>query len=221
MKGLKSGYDTLVQHLKTIDDGLAKAPVSRVKPLQDRRAGLVKAMADLESRVVSNDESERDRMREDIGTQTEVATTLIADIGQAVERGEKPVPDITYTAPVGVTTQTEITLLTLKAATTSDATLRLVRGNQPTGTVQFARAGGGQKFRLEVDETDAWQAKAETIAVDVGLPTRKITWTPPKEIAWGTRITIESPEGARGRGGGRPGARPARTGSWRSARRSP
>jgi hypothetical protein len=192
VKGLKNDYDALVTLLGTIDGKLPDAPVSRAKPLQARRDELARAMAELERRSVDNVESDRDRMRDDIAAQADIARALIEAIDQAVRLGEKQVPDITYVPPEGVTTQTEITLGSLRAATTSSAALRLVRGNETTATVRFARPGAGQKFRIEADETDTHQAKSETVSVTVGLPQRRITWTPPQEIVWGTALTIGS-----------------------------
>ncbi len=192
VKGLKKDYDALVQHLKTIDAGLLKTPVSRAKPLQTRRETLAKAMKALETRVVDNVESERDQMRDDIATETEAAEALIVAIDQATELGEKPVPVITYTAPTGVTTQTEITLSSLNAAAEPAAPLTLVRGTEKTELVRFARPGEGQKFRIDAAETDTHQAGSVTVTVAVGLPRRAITWTPPKEIVWGTRLTLKT-----------------------------
>ncbi|MGH7041771.1 MAG: hypothetical protein ACREFY_06535 [Acetobacteraceae bacterium] len=192
VQGLKKDYDALVQHLKTIDTGLSTVPVSRAKPLQTRREVLAEAMKTLENRVVNNVESERDHMRNDIATQTKAAEAVIVAIGQAVDLGEKPIPTITYTAPTGVTTQTEITLSSLNAAAQPAAPLTLVRGTEKTALVRFGKPGEGQKFRIDAAETDTHQAGSVTVTVAVGLPRRTITWTPPKEIVWGTALTLKT-----------------------------
>lgn len=189
VKGLKKDYDALVTHLKSIDAGLLTTPATRAKPLQTRRETLAEAMQELETRIVANDETERDRMREDIATQTKVAEALIVAIEQATGLGEKPVPVITYTAPTGVTTQTEITLSSLNAAVQPAAPLTLFRGTEKTALVRFGKPGEGQKFRIDAAETDTHQAGSVTVTVAVSLPRRVITWTPPKEIVWGTRLT--------------------------------
>ncbi|HVB66495.1 MAG TPA: hypothetical protein VNE67_01400, partial [Acetobacteraceae bacterium] len=192
VKGLKKDYDALVQHLATIDAGLLKTPVTRAKPLQTRRETLAKAMQALETRIVDNDETERDQMRTDIGIQTDLAEALIVAIEQATGLGEKPVPVITYTTPTGVTTQTEITLSSLNAAVQPTAPLTLFRGTEKTALVRFGKPGEGQKFRIDAAETDTHQAGSVTVTVAVGLPRRAITWTPPKEIVWGTKVTLQT-----------------------------
>ena len=192
VKKIKTAYNFLVGLLKSAEDALVKAPATRKAPLEQRRETLVTSMGELESRSVTNTEPERETMLADINVQIEAARKLVTDIAAAVRLGDKVARVITYTQPTEVTTQTVMTVGSLKAAADPPVKLRLVQGGSTVDKVQFLNNGNGQKFRIEADETDSHLAASEIVAVDVAVPKRVITWSPPKKIVWGTKLTIES-----------------------------
>jgi hypothetical protein len=202
VKKIAERYGVLVVKLDQIDLGIAELPEKRRKPLTDRRVAFNAPAKEFEDRQVTNDETPRQELLADIETQIVLIDALIGDLAKAALRGDKEVK-ISFTQPVGITTQTAITLETLHAVAEPVVQLELRQAGAATDAVRFANPGGSQKFQIVAAEPDTHYGTSVTVAVDVVLPVRKITWSPPQEIIWGTPITIES-LGAKATGAGGP-----------------
>ncbi len=221
VKGLKSGYDTLVQHLKTIDDGLATAPVYACQAAAGpaRRAGQGhggprkprREQRRVRTRPDARGYRHPDRSRHDIdrryrpggGARRE---TCAGHHLHRAGRGHHADGDHS-SHPEGRHHLGRHAAPGARQSADRDGAVRARRrGTEipPGGRRDRRLAGEGRNDRGRCGSADAQDH------LDA-----------PEGDRLGNQDHDRVPEGARGRGGGRPGARPARTGSWRSARRSP
>ncbi len=167
-------------------------PATRHAPLAERFATLSRTAEALTQTKVANAPDPRAAFREQIQTAITDATALEDDIAAAIRRGERQDTVITHTAPAQVITNTPIVLAMIGASASSGAPVRMVRGKESVTQVAFANPGDGQAFLLEADATDTHKAASLRVAVKVVRPTRVVTWSPPREIVWGTKLTVSS-----------------------------
>lgn len=199
---IETNYAKVVEKLKSIDDGLKETDSARRGELPKRRKRLEKGMIGLEHKDVPNTEEEREKMLAAIEEQSKYACNLLRDVNAAVAWSKKKVPEIGYTVPPVITTQSKLTLKSLKVTTTGDGSLKLVRKGEETTAVAFTGAGSGQKFSITSIETDEFRDASIEVSVSVVAPKREITWSPPTSLKSGEKVTIESLQAsATGEGG--------------------
>ncbi len=197
VRKIAADFATLKDTLTRVGRALAPeaqppVPETRRAPLAERFSALSGKADTLTGRTVSNAPEPREAFRRDIQAATIEAGTLESDIAAAIRKGELQDCVITHATPAQVTTGEKILLARITARASSGAPVRMVRAGKEVTEVAFDNPGGGQNFQLEAAATDTHKAASLRVAVNVVRPTRVVTWSPPKTIVWGTKLTVGS-----------------------------
>ena len=197
VQDIVNDFNTLKSILTRIGGALASGadpavPATRRAPLDERFETLSRTAESLTQTKVTNAPDPRDAFRRQIQAATSDAATLERDITAAIRHGEWQDTVITHAAPARVITNTPIALASIGASASSGAAVRMVRAKESVAQVTFPNPGDGQVFLLEADATDTHKAASLRVAVRVIRPTRVVSWSPPREIVWGTKVTLSS-----------------------------
>lgn len=182
-KALAAAYKKIVADLATVAD-------SRKSNFESRRADLEKDLRAFESREVTNVESVRQEMLNDIDAATKRATALQNEITAAINQGSLPVPVITATERIEVTVGTAINLGMFAASVTPQVPIRLTDRSGTAAPITFETMGE-RPLLIVSDDSPQYQAAQKAVRVNVTTKERVITWTPPASpVPWGTTISL-------------------------------
>ena len=109
-------FAALVANVKEIDTALASVHETRRAPLTPRRVPITDAIAEIAQRKLLDIDKDRAALTQAVEAQAKLVAAFKVDIDAAAKKGPKIARVITCVVPAGVTTQTRLTLQSLKAA---------------------------------------------------------------------------------------------------------